>query len=135
MSDKSKLYTVSELAKEFAITARTIRHYEDEQLLSPQRVGNNRIFDYRDKARLSLILRLKNLGFMLKEIKKYMDLYNADETQVTQLRMGFSQISERIDQTEEEIQQLQFTLNELVELRNDVITRLKERGVDPDGMS
>ncbi len=134
MIDKTRLYTVSDLAKEFGITPRAIRHYEDQKLLSPQRVGGNRVFDYRDKARLQLILRLKGVGFMLKDIKEYIDLYDVDEHQVTQLKMGFSSICARIEDIEGQISQLQNTLKELIELKNDAVTLLHERGVDTEEM-
>ena len=132
MNDKSALYTVSELAVVLGVTPRTIRHYEEKSLLSPRRVGANRIFDYRDKARLTLILRLKNLGFSLDQIKEYMDLYDVDETRVTQLKVGFNAICDRISNLDTQINQMQGTLSELRALKEEAVIRLRERGVDPD---
>lgn len=70
------VYTISELAKEFQITTRAIRHYEDEGLLSPRREGANRLFSVRDRARLKIALRGKRLGFSLAELRELFDLYD-----------------------------------------------------------
>jgi DNA-binding transcriptional MerR regulator len=70
------VYTISELAKEFKITTRAIRHYEDVGLLSPQRDGINRLFGNRDRARLKLALRARRLGISLAEIRELFDLYD-----------------------------------------------------------
>jgi DNA-binding transcriptional MerR regulator len=70
------VYTISELAKEFKITTRAIRHYEDEGLLTPQRDGINRLFSNRDRARLKLALRGRRLGFSLGEIRELFNLYD-----------------------------------------------------------
>ncbi len=72
----NSLYSVTELGKELGVSARTIRFYEDKGLLSPSRVGNNRVYAARDRARMILILRGKQLGFSLREIKEYLDLYD-----------------------------------------------------------
>ena len=70
-----KLWTISELADELNVTTRTIRFYEDKDLLRPQRLGANRVFNYQDRARLHLILRGKRLGFSLEEIREFIELY------------------------------------------------------------
>ena len=72
------LYSVSQLAHDLGVTARTIRFYEDKNLVTPQRAGTTRVFSHRDRARLVLILRGKRLGFSLREIKEFLDLYDAD---------------------------------------------------------
>ena len=69
-------YTISELAKEFGGTPRTIRHYEEESVLSPRRDGTIRIFSGRDRARLKLTLRSKRLGLSISEIRKLFELYD-----------------------------------------------------------
>ncbi len=132
MIDKAKLYSISELAKEFAVTPRAIRFYEDKGLLSPRRVGSSRAYDYRDRARLSLVLRFKSLGFPLDKTKEFLDLYDADETHVVQLKVGFRGICERISELEQQIDVLQQDLSELIELKEEAVTKLRERGVDPD---
>jgi DNA-binding transcriptional MerR regulator len=69
-------YTISELAKEFGVTPRTIRHYEEESLLAPRRDGTSRIFSSRDRARLKLALRSKRLGLSISEIRELFELYD-----------------------------------------------------------
>lgn len=130
MTDRKRLYSISELAKEFAITPRAIRFYEDKGLLAPRRVGSNRAYDYRDRARLSLVLRFKSLGFPLDKTKKFLDLYDVDETRVTQLKVGFLGICERIEELEGQIALLQQDLSELQELKEEAVSRLRERGVE-----
>jgi len=94
--DNVELFGISELCKEFGITLRTIRFYEDKGLLSPRRVGGSRVYSRRDRARLALILRSKAIGASLSEIKHYLDLYGArGEGRVQQLRF----VLERTDQT------------------------------------
>lgn len=80
-----KTYSISELAKEFDITTRSIRFYEDQGLLSPTRAGQTRIYSKRDRVRLKLILRGKRLGFSLSETGQLFELYDADKSSVTQL--------------------------------------------------
>ncbi|KLV05422.1 MerR family transcriptional regulator [Photobacterium aquae] len=74
-------FKISELAKEFDITTRSIRFYEDVGLLQPQRKGNTRVYQRRDKVRLRLILRGKRLGFSLAEIRELFDLYDTQQSQ------------------------------------------------------
>ena len=80
-----KLYSVSELATELGVTARALRFYEDKGLISPQRAGNTRVYTYRDRGRLMLILRGKRLGFSLREVRDWLDLYDLDPNQVAQM--------------------------------------------------
>ncbi|MXZ81009.1 MAG: MerR family DNA-binding transcriptional regulator [Gammaproteobacteria bacterium] len=79
-------YTISDLAKHYDLTSRTIRFYESEGLLSPKRKKNRRIYDDRDKVRLKLILRGKRLGFSLAEIRTTMELYDNQPNEIAQLR-------------------------------------------------
>lgn len=72
----TKTYSISELAEQFDITARTIRFYEDQGLISPRREGTRRIYEERDRVRMKLILRAKRLGFTLSEICETLDLYD-----------------------------------------------------------
>ncbi len=70
-------YTISDLAKEFTVSTRSIRFYEDKGLLHPKRMGSKRLYSKHDKLRLKLVLRGKRLGFSLSEIKELFDLYDA----------------------------------------------------------
>ncbi|MBI4189655.1 MAG: MerR family DNA-binding transcriptional regulator [Betaproteobacteria bacterium] len=79
-------YTITDLAKEFGITTRTIRHYEDKGLLNPSREGTSRMFSNRDRVRLKLALRGKRLGFSLAEIRDLFDLYDLARDEKLQLQ-------------------------------------------------
>ncbi len=89
------LYSIGDLSREFGVTTRTIRFYEDQGLLSPTRNGQNRIYQARDRIRLKLILRGKRLGFSLKEINKLIELYDAPEGEAEQLRSFIEKIRAR----------------------------------------
>ena len=91
----SETYGIAELAREFDVTTRTIRFYEDKGLLSPNRQGQRRVYAPRDQVRLRLIMRGKRLGFSLDEIRELIDLYDVDPTEVTQLRHFLEKIRER----------------------------------------
>lgn len=79
-------FSISDLAREFDITPRTIRHYEAEGLIAPARAGQRRIYSGRDRVRLALVLRGKRLGFSLAEAKEIIDLYSAPQGEAFQLR-------------------------------------------------
>ena len=88
-------WNIAELAKEFDVTTRTIRFYEDKGLISPERVGQRRVYYPRDRVRLQLIMRGKRLGFSLDEIQKMIDLYDADPTEAAQLKLFIEKLRER----------------------------------------
>src|SRR5262249_53367270 len=87
-SNRDRTYSITELCREFDVTPRTLRFYEQKVLLAPARRGWTRLFSYRDRARLQLILRGKKVGFSLEEIKEMLDLYNLKDGQLTQLRVA-----------------------------------------------
>src|SRR4029078_8872471 len=87
-SNRDRTYSITELCREFDVTPRTLRFYEQKGLLHPDRRGWTRLFSYRDRARLQLILRGKKVGFSLEEIKEMLDLYNLKDGQLTQLRVA-----------------------------------------------
>jgi DNA-binding transcriptional MerR regulator len=82
------VFTIGDLAREFDVTLRTLRFYEDKHLLSPRRQGMNRLYSRRDRARLKLILLGKKVGFSLVEIKEMLDLYDLKDGHVLQLRVA-----------------------------------------------
>ena len=108
---------MTELAQELGVSARTLRFYEDKGLIAPQRAGSTRVYTHRDRARLILILRGKRLGFSLREIKKYVDLYDADVTQTTQLRVLLDAVEARIADLGEQRKALEQTLGELNDIK------------------
>ncbi|MDP9012480.1 MAG: MerR family DNA-binding transcriptional regulator [Pseudomonadota bacterium] len=111
-----QLYSVTELGLDLGVTARTIRFYEDKGLIAPQRAGNNRVYTQRDRARMILILRGKKLGFTLREIKEYLDLYDADPTHAKQLRLLLGAVRSRILQLEDQRVALHQAIAELHEV-------------------
>ncbi len=90
------VFTIGDLAREFDITLRTLRFYEDRGLLNPRRQGQQRLYGRRDRARLDLILRGKRVGFSLNEIKEMLDLYDLRDGQVTQMRVALGKFEDRI---------------------------------------
>jgi DNA-binding transcriptional MerR regulator len=79
MPQLDRTYTISELAREFGVTARALRFYEDKGLLTPRRDGLNRVYSHRDRGRLQLIIRGKRVGLSLIEIRELLDLYKIDQ--------------------------------------------------------
>lgn len=91
-----KAYGIRDLATEFSVTSRTLRHYEAEGLIAPERRGQARVYSARDRARISLILRGRRVGFSLAEIGEILDLYDAGDGGVLQLTRAHEKFSERI---------------------------------------
>lgn len=127
-----KIYSVTELARDLGVTPRTIRFYEDQGLIAPQRAGNTRVYTHRDRARMILILRGKQLGFSLRDIKEYLDLYVLGATQTEQIQHLARKARERIDQLEAQLQAVKTTLSELKEIERAALETLTERGVSPE---
>ncbi|HXP95199.1 MAG TPA: MerR family DNA-binding transcriptional regulator [Telmatospirillum sp.] len=113
-----KIYSVTELARDLGVTPRTIRFYEDQGLITPQRAGNTRVYSYRDRARMILILRGKRLGFTLRDIKEFLDLYVVDTTQIEQLQLLITKVRSRIALLEEQRIAVEQTLMELKDVEH-----------------
>jgi DNA-binding transcriptional MerR regulator len=92
----SRTYSIRQLTKEMSVTSRTLRHYEDEGLLAPERRGQARIYSQRDRARLMLVLRGRRVGFTLAEIREILDLYQGRENSAAQLQHTHRKFVERI---------------------------------------
>ncbi|RLA03741.1 MAG: MerR family transcriptional regulator [Gammaproteobacteria bacterium] len=90
-----KAYTITELAKFYEVTSRTIRHYEELGLLCPERKGNQRIFYTRDKVRLGLILRGRRIGFSLNEIREIINMYDQPEGEIQQTSFILKKVEDR----------------------------------------
>src|ERR1700761_6200507 len=119
------LYTVTELAKELGMTARAVRFYEDKGLIAPQRAGTTRVYSARDRARMILILRGKRLGFSLSEIREYLDLYDANVTQQTQLRALLAAVAKRRAQLLAQRQAIDEAVAELSDIAAQAAAALK----------
>ena len=108
-------WTIAQVAEEFDVTHRTVRHYEDLGLISPERRGTQRVYHRRDRTRLSLILRGKRLGFPLEEIRTIIDLFDAPRGRRTQLEYVLGQIDERRTDLEQRLRDVQDAIAELGE--------------------
>lgn len=110
-----KTYTISELAREFDVTTRTIRFYEDEGLLTPERRGQQRIYSAKDRTLLKLILRGKRLGFSLAECRELFELYDPASGNVVQLNRMLAKIVERRAMLEQQLHDIRLMQLELDE--------------------
>src|SRR5205085_1167522 len=119
------LYTIGELADELAVTTRAIRFYEVKGLIAPARRGVARSYSRRDRARLRLILRGKNLGFSLEEIAQYLKLYDADPAQITQTQMLLARVERAVEDLQAKRADLDRTLQELKEIRGACVAHLR----------
>jgi DNA-binding transcriptional MerR regulator len=117
-------YTISELAREFALTTRAIRFYEDEGLIAPARVGRSRVYAERDRVRIRLILRGKRLGLALAEIAELLDLYEvgSERAQLAKFLVVLADRRARLLQQREDIDQM---LAEIAEVERECRRRLK----------
>jgi DNA-binding transcriptional MerR regulator len=111
--DNKITYSIGELAKQFDITTRSIRFYEDEGLLSPRRQGQQRIYTNKDRVRLKLILRGKRLGFSLAETGRLFELYDADNSSAAQLQKVLELISEKRRSLKQQMEDINVLLTEL----------------------
>ncbi len=126
-ADRDKTYSITELCREFEVTPRTLRFYEQKGLLAPARRGWTRIFNYRDRARLILILRGKRVGFSLEEIKEMLDLYQLRDGQVTQLTVAAKKLRERLVALREQRVEIEEAIADLERTCDIVDGMLKEK--------
>ncbi len=124
---RDRTYSITELCREFEVTPRTLRFYEQKGLLAPNRRGWTRLFTYRDRARLQLILRGKKVGFSLEEIKEMLDLYNLKDGQLTQLRVSSTKMRERLTALKQQQVEIQEAIADLDRTIGVVDGMLKER--------
>jgi len=94
------VFTIRDLTREFGISARTLRFYEEKGLLRPRRNGQERLYGRRDRARLKYVLMGKSVGFSLEEVREMLDLYDLGDGQQTQLRVALARFEERIGRLE-----------------------------------
>lgn len=121
----SATFTISDLAKEFGVTTRTIRYYEDQGLLSPKREGMNRVFSHRDRVRLKLALRGKRLGFSLSEIRELFDLYDLAKDERRQLEAFLMRLEKRRALLEQQREDIEVMLSEITFFANQCRRLLK----------
>jgi DNA-binding transcriptional MerR regulator len=112
-SPVAQTFTIGELAREFDLTTRAIRFYEDCGLLTPQRSGRNRIYSPRDRTRLKLTLRGKRLGLTLAEVKDLVDMYESPRDTQAQLKKFLTVLATHRGQLEQQMADLNITLDEV----------------------
>lgn len=121
-------FTIRDLTREFDVTARTLRFYEEKGLLAPERAGQERLYSRRDRARLKYVLMGKCVGFSLEEIRDMLDLYDLGDGQVTQLRVAHERFIEQIDRLKRQRTEIDRALAELERARTTVAGMLAKRG-------
>ena len=126
----TQTWTISELADEFSITPRTIRFYEDQGIVSPEREGRSRVYHARDRTRLKLALRGKRLGLQLSEILSLINMYDGPGDTTAQLRHYMDVLNQHRHSLEQQRQDLEQTLSEIytqqAHCENLLAKRLKE---------
>ncbi len=120
-----KTYSISELAKEFDITTRTIRFYEDKALLSPERKGQSRIYSASDRTKLKLILRGKRLGFSLEQSGEIIKMYDPSQNNKAQLNSLIDSIRAKRIQLEAQLQDIETMMTELNESEERCLQAIK----------
>jgi DNA-binding transcriptional MerR regulator len=127
-NDEGELQGIQKVAHDLGITARTLRFYEDKGLIEPRRVGTTRIYTKREVGRMQLILRGKRLGFSLRDIQQFLDLYDADPQHVEQMRALAARARERADELEQQRIAIEQTVAELHQIEREAMERVRAAG-------
>lgn len=125
--DQKTVFSIGDLAREFDVTLRTIRFYEDKGLLNPRRRGTARLYSRRDRARLKLILLGKKVGFSLTEIGEMLDLYDLKDGPAIQLKVALEKFDKQISFLETQWTDIDRALSDLKRARAAVSGMLKQR--------
>ena len=126
--DNAALKGIQEVAKELGLTMRALRFYEDKGLIAPQRVGTTRIYGKREVARVRLVQRGRRLGFTVREIQEFLDLYDADPEHVEQMRLLIVRVRERLAELEQRRAGIEEAIAELREMERETLENLKKAG-------
>ena len=126
-------FTIGDLSREFGITLRALRFYEDRDLLHPRRHGMSRVYSRRDRARLKLLLLGKKVGFSLVDIKEMLDLYDLKDGQVTQLRVALEKFTGQAAVLRRQKEDIEQAIEELTRTINVVSGMLRDR--EAEGLS
>jgi DNA-binding transcriptional MerR regulator len=122
---------IQEAATELGVTMRTLRFYEDKDLIAPQRIGTMRIYSKREMGRMQLILRGKRLGFSIREIKEFLDLYDVDPEHHEQVRALLTRVTDRIDELRQQKTAIEQTLEELLSIERQSLAWLGRTPAEP----
>lgn len=127
-AEAQELFGIADLAEEFGITTRTIRFYENKDLIHPARVNGARVYTRRDRARLALILRAKAIGSTLAQIRHFLDLYGEHgEGRNEQLQYVVDETGKAIADLEKKKALIADTLKELNAIRQSCLERLEDK--------
>ncbi|WMS88259.1 MerR family transcriptional regulator [Pleionea litopenaei] len=129
--ESAPTYSISDLAKEFAITTRSIRHYEEYGLIAPERRGTYRVYSAKNRTRLQLILRGKRIGFSLAEIKEIIDLYQFPHGEEKQTEFLLAKIELRRQQLQQQLSDIESMLSEI----DDLEQRISAKRPNPSSSS
>jgi DNA-binding transcriptional MerR regulator len=124
-----KFYTITELTREFGVSTRTLRFYEDEGLINPERRGRTRLFRPADRRLIQEILRGRRIGFTIAEIREIIRVYKDPPGEVGQLEMLMTKVSEKREELRQKRRDIEETLAELDNVEEACLTRLAEIGV------
>ena len=122
------VYSISDLSREFNVTTRSIRYYEDIGLLSPQRQGQTRIYDPSDRTRLKLILRGKRLGLSLGESREIIDMYQPGKSNISQLKTLIDAINNQKRKLNQKLEDIAKLMEELSQAETNCVEALKISG-------
>lgn len=125
-SGDNALHGIQDVARKLGVTLRALRFYEKEGLIKPERAGNTRVYTRREIGRMQLILRGKRLGFSIREIKEFLDLYDADPEHQEQMERLIERVRERLSELEEQRVALELTIEELSIIAREASARLKQ---------
>jgi DNA-binding transcriptional MerR regulator len=126
------IFTIRDLAKEFSVSARTLRFYEEKGLVDPARRGEQRLYSRRDRARLAYVIAGKTVGFSLEEVREMLDLYDLGDGQVTQLKVALTKFGERIERLERQKADIDRIVAELTRASDAMKAKLVARGLAAD---
>lgn len=124
-----KFYTITELTREFGVSTRTLRFYEDEGLINPERRGRTRLFRPADRRLIQEILRGRRIGFSIAEIRDIIRVYKDPPGEIGQLELLMAKVSEKRDELRQKRRDIEETLAELDNVEEACLTRLAEIGV------
>ena len=126
------VFTIRDLAKEFSVSARTLRFYEEKGLVDPARRGEQRLYSRRDRARLAYVIAGKMVGFSFEEVREMLDLYDLGDGQVTQLKVALTKFGERIERLERQKADIDRIVAELTRASDAMKAKLVARGLAAD---
>ena len=124
-----KFFSITELTREFGVSTRTLRFYEDEGLIHPERRGRTRLFRQADRRLIAEILRGRRIGFTIAEIREIIQVYREPPGEVGQLKLLMKRIEEKRDELRQKRKDIEDTLTELDHVEEACIGRLAEIGV------